>query len=122
MRLVLDIDPAIFTVRRYAPGEITVGEQVLRLPCVLSSQRLISDWPVTTVAALDSAALEPVLALQPTIVLLGTDVTGARAPPALRRLLENRGIALEVMNLGAACRTYNVLAQELRAVVAGLFP
>jgi uncharacterized protein len=41
---------------------------------------------------------------------------------ALRRMLEARGVALEVMNLGAACRTYNVLAQERREVVAGLFP
>ncbi|RYG98549.1 MAG: hypothetical protein EON57_12485, partial [Alphaproteobacteria bacterium] len=42
------------------------------------------------------------------------------APSAVRRLFEARGIALEAMDLGAACRTYNVLAQEDRQVV-GLF-
>jgi uncharacterized protein len=42
-----------------------------------------------------------------------------RAPAAVRHDFEQRGIALETMELGAACRTYNVLATEGRAVVAG---
>jgi uncharacterized protein len=53
-------------------------------------------------------------------VLLGSPRVGERPPRALRRLLELQGIALECMELGAACRTYNVLAQEGRAVAAGL--
>ncbi len=40
----------------------------------------------------------------------------------LGRQLAAREISLEVMDLGAACRTYNVLAQEDRAVAALLFP
>jgi len=122
MRLVLDTDSEILTVRRYAPGEIEIGGAVLRRPCIISPKRLISDWPVTSVAALEMAQLEVLLAFKPAIVILGSDVAAARAPPTLRRQLEARGIALEVMNLGAACRTYNVLAQELRLVVAGLLP
>jgi uncharacterized protein len=121
MRLVLDSDPQILTVRAYAPGEIDVGGRKIRAPCIVSSARLITDWPVQSAPALDLAALEPLLALHPNVVLIGTDevVTSAGA---LRRKLEARGVALEVMNLGAACRTYNVLAQERREVVAGLFP
>jgi uncharacterized protein len=30
-------------------------------------------------------------------------------------------VALEVMDLGAACRTYNILVQEERRVIAALF-
>jgi uncharacterized protein len=122
MRLVLETDPEILTVRRYAPGEIEIAGQLLRSPCIVSAHQLISDWQASTVNTLDLNILAPLLALQPRIVLLGSDVPEARAPGELRRALEGRGIALEVMNLGAACRTYNVLAQELRAVVAGLFP
>lgn len=122
MRLVLDTDPEILTVRRYAPGEIEVGGEVLRAPCIISPKRLLSIWPVTSIATMDLPQLEPLLALAPNIVILGSDVPEVRAPLALRRQIEARGIALEVMNLGAACRTYNVLAQELRLVVAGLLP
>jgi uncharacterized protein len=60
-------------------------------------------------------------------VLLGAADTGAEGQgvadlPALRRLCLAHGAALEAMDLGAACRTFNVLAQEDRAVVALLFP
>ena len=33
-----------------------------------------------------------------------------------------RGIGIEVMDTGAACRTYNILMGEGRQVVAGLLP
>jgi uncharacterized protein len=122
MRLVLDTDPKVLTVRRYAPGEIDVAGQLIRQPCLLSATQLITDWPVRSPAQLDLPALESVLALRPRILLIGADPPASRPGAALRRELETRGIALEMMDLGAACRTYNVLAQEHREVVAGLFP
>jgi uncharacterized protein len=122
MRLVLDSDPQILTVRAYARGELDIGGQKVRAPCIVSATRLITDWAARSAQALDLAALEPLLALLPTVIIIGAD--GAEVPNlgALRRALESRAVALEVMDLGAACRTYNVLAQERREVVAGLFP
>jgi uncharacterized protein len=64
--------------------------------------------------------LQPLLQLRPRIVLIGAAAGGLRPPTALRNELAARGIALECMELGAACRTYNVLSQEGREVVAGL--
>jgi uncharacterized protein len=125
MRLVLDTDPQILTVRRYGDGEIEVAGQVLRAPCILSPARLIANWEVGTPADLDDVALAQLLALRPAVLLIGSDTPGAagqHASSALRRSVESRGVALEWMSLGAACRTYNVLAQERREVVAGLFP
>jgi uncharacterized protein len=125
MRLVLDTDPQILTVRRYGAGEIEVAGQVLRAPCILSPARLIADWAVSDAASLDEQALAPLLALRPAVLLIGTDAAEAvraHAGSALRRSVEARGISIELMSLGAACRTYNVLAQERREVVAGLFP
>ena len=121
MRISLDLDPEILTVRRYSSGLIEVAGQELRAPCIVSPTRLISEWAVRAGAALELADLEPILALHPSIVLIGADA--APLPGStLRRALEARGIAFEPMGLGAACRTYNVLAQERREVVAGLFP
>jgi uncharacterized protein len=39
----------------------------------------------------------------------------------VRAAFTARGIGLEAMELGAACRTYNVLVQEERRVAAALF-
>jgi uncharacterized protein len=122
MRLTLESDPQILTVRAHARGEIDIAGQKIHAPCIVSSTRLIADWAVQSSATLDLAALEPILALRPKVVLIGTDDADVAGSGTLRRTLEVRGIAFEVMNLGAACRTYNVLAQERREVVAGLFP
>ena len=40
--------------------------------------------------------------------------------PALRSALKGRGIAVEFMDSGAACRTYNVLLGEERRVATAL--
>ncbi len=123
MRLALENDPQVLSVRGYAPGLIDVAGQLVRAPCILSAERLITDWPVRSAAELDEAALAPILALRPTLVLIGTDSAAAQqAGGGLRRSVQARGVALEIMDLGAACRTFNVLVQERREVVAGLFP
>ena len=120
MRLVLDNDSQGLRVRSYAPGLIDIAGQQVRAPCILSAARLITDWAVRSAAELDEAALAPLLALRPTLVLIGAD--DAPAASSLRRAIQARGVALELMDLGAACRTFNLLAQERREVVAGLFP
>lgn len=120
MKLTLDTDPSINTVRRYTATEVVIGQHTLTAPCIVSATELITDWPVTTLAALTVADLQPLLALSPQIVLIGSPQGTRPAPAALRTALNARGIALETMDLGAACRTYNVLASESRPVVAGL--
>lgn len=118
---MLEQDPQILTVRSYTRGEVDVGGERLRAPFIIMAERLIRDWNVRTPAELDLAALQPLLELRPQVVLIGAD--GGLAPTApWRAQLLARHIAVECMDLGAACRTYNVLAQERRAVVAGLFP
>jgi uncharacterized protein len=119
MRLLLDKDSTIQTVRSYSAAELVIGASTYRRSCIISPTQ-VSDWTVTSLQQLTPAALAPFLALKPQVVLLGVCATSPRASAAVRRELEQRGIALETMELGAACRTYNVLATEGRAVVAGL--
>ncbi|MFK7839672.1 MAG: Mth938-like domain-containing protein [Bdellovibrionales bacterium] len=56
------------------------------------------------------------------VVLLGTGAALTFPDPALKRVLKERGLNVEVMDSGAACRTYNVLMAEGRRVVAALLP
>ncbi len=121
MRLVLENDPKLFLVRRYGVGELEVSGQQLRAPCLLSAAGIVADWPATAPESLDAAALEPIRALKPAVLVVGSHHAG-RMPTALARSLEAQGTAVECMEFGAACRTYNVLAAEYRPVVAALFP
>lgn len=127
MRLALDSDPRIHLVRSYAEGCVVIGEQRLTRPLLVSPQRLMIDWAVQSLQALsDSEQLEaqlaPLLQFGASIVLLGAGQTQPQSSARLRAAFRSRQIALECMTLGAACRTYNVLASEQRTVVAGLFP
>jgi uncharacterized protein len=122
MQLLLDSRSGILLVRSYAVGQVIIGDQVLTAPCVVAPRQLITHWVVGRPAELELTQLEPLLALKPNVLVLGTGAQLERPPLALRRQLEARSVAIEVMDLGAACRLYNVLAGEGRQVVAGLFP
>jgi len=56
------------------------------------------------------------------VVLLGCGARGEFVPPKLRAALKEKGLIVESMDTGAACRTYNVLMAEGRRVTAALMP
>jgi uncharacterized protein len=122
MKFTLDSRSDLNLIRGYAAGEVRIGELVQHAPCLVSTDQLILDWRARDVASLAPEDLEPIFALQPDVVLLGTGVRQAFPASAIKQAFAARRIGLEVMDLGAACRTYNILVQEERRVVAALFP
>jgi uncharacterized protein len=108
-------------IRSYSDSEVVIGEQRVQRSCLVTAERLITDWPPATFDELAPAHLEAIFALAPELVLLGTGPTQRFAAPGVRGEFVRRRIGLEVMQLGAACRTFNVLVQEERRVLAALF-
>ncbi len=108
-------------VSRYATDQVLINGRTLAAPVMVAPGLLQSEW-ISGPDDLDSAALTQLWPLQPQVVLVGIAQRAHPAVKLLKNLLGQRQIAVEVMDLGAACRTYNVLAQEERAVAALLFP
>lgn len=79
-------------------------------------------WEATDVSTIDVALFDSLLERERDCdhLLLGTGARLAFPQPGLRAALAARGIALEPMDTGAACRTYNILLGEKRAVAAAL--
>ncbi len=77
-------------------------------------------WQRGGFAALTAADFEQIAALSPEVVIFGSGARLRFVRPALLRALIERGIGVETMDTAAACRTYNVLAAERRAVLAAL--
>jgi uncharacterized protein len=98
-------DAAIVVIhgRRYPHGLIVTPTQI------------IAPWSMQA-TELTIAALEPLLALAPQLILIGTGTQQVFLAPELHCAVLQRGIGLEVMNSGAACRTYNILVAEGRSV------
>jgi uncharacterized protein len=122
MRLVLDSPSHLNLVRQYGNGEIVVGEQHIARPLIVTPLRLILDWSARSLEELGPSELEPLFATGAEVVLLGAGERQMFASAAVRASFRARHVALECMTLGAACRTYNILAGEDRPVAAGLFP
>ena len=108
-------------IRSYSDTELRIGERRVQRSCLVTAERLITDWPPATFDELAPAHLEAIFALSPELVLLGTGPTQRFARPEVRGEFARRRVGLEVMQLGAACRTFNVLVQEDRRVLAALF-
>ena len=68
------------------------------------------------------AALDADADTRPEIILIGTGAQTQMIHPRLYATLGQHGIGVEVMNTGAACRTFNVLSGEGRRVWAWLWP
>ena len=80
------------------------------------------DWSATSLAALTPADFAQVIAAGPAVefVLLGTGLTQALPPRAVREALKAAGMGLEFMSTEGAARTYNIVASEGRRVAAAL--
>ena len=108
-------------VRSYGPGEVRVGESVVRRSCLISAAQLITDWRPQTIEELQLSDIDAILDLEPEIVVLGSGDRQRFPSHEWTAALLARGIGCEVMDTGAASRTYNVLVSEERRVVAAMF-
>jgi uncharacterized protein len=121
MKFTLENNPNVNFIRAYSPQELLIGEHSIRSSCIVMADALIADWPPATLDDLQVNHLEPLFELRPELVLLGTGATQRFAPAQIRTAFAGRGIGIESMDLGAACRTFNILVQEDRRVAAALF-
>ena len=120
MKIQLDDTGGRYAITAYGPGRVAVNQTVYTCSLIVSPDRLIADWAPRTLPDLASEHLAELLALAPEVVLIGTGQTLRFPHPSVLAGLISAGIGHEIMDTGAACRTYNVLMGEGRRVVAGL--
>jgi uncharacterized protein len=120
MKLHLDNPSSRNLVTGYGAGYVAINHRQYEANLILLPDRIVESWGSGGFEALAESDFEAVRALGPEILLLGT---GNRqrfpAPSLLRPLIEAR-IGYEVMDLPAACRTFNILMAEGRLVAAAL--
>ncbi len=120
MILTEDTGMGDYHIRAYEPGAITVNEKTYHNSLIISPSKLITDWPPQSLESLQEADFEPILALSPEVVLLGTGNRFIMPPPKKLSPLYIKNLGVECMDTGAACRTYAALMSEGRRVVAAL--
>ncbi len=118
--LTRDDNPASYQIHSYQPGRIKINTRLFTQSLILSATTLISDWRPQQLSDLMAADFAAIIALRPDILLLGTGATLEFPSISCYGELINLGIGVEIMNTGAACRTYTALTAENRNVIAAL--
>lgn len=110
----------IFQFTAIETNLVKINHQPHQGNLILKPDEILPNWTPHSFADLDELDFETLSKLGIQIVLLGTGQKLRFPPPKLLRPIAEAGVGLEVMDLAAACRTFNILAQEGRSVAAAL--
>jgi uncharacterized protein len=118
MRFIQDPSSNANLIRGYGATGIKINDEWLPHAIMVTATAI---RPQPTLVAVDDLSPEHVtrlLEFEPELVLLGTGARQVFPPPAFGAAFLQAGVGFEVMDTGAACRTFNVLVSEHRRVAA----
>ncbi|MEO8280665.1 MAG: Mth938-like domain-containing protein [Ideonella sp.] len=120
MKLQADRIDGQNAIARHGPDGVLVNGVEYTHSVIVPWEGTVQRWPVSKLESLRIDDFESLIAMQPQVVIFGSGAQ-LRFPPAsvLAGLMKAR-IGFETMDNAAACRTYNVLLAEGRAVIAAL--
>lgn len=107
------------TIRSYSDHSIQIDQTIFDQSCIISKQAIQTDWAIHHIDELNAEHLNVFIHYRPEIVLIG-HAGPSRLLPQIASELSKHRIGLECMSIGAACRSFNVLLSEQRAVVLAL--
>lgn len=107
-------------ITAYDQGFIEINRKRYMQNLIVMPEQIIDDWQAKEFGNLLSAHFEQLVNFRPEVVLLGSGSTHQFLHPKHYQCLTESGISLECMTTAAACRTYNILMSEGRAVAAAL--
>lgn len=123
----MDITPLIpkgkQIITGYGNGQFRINGIVHSTSLLIFPTKTIP-WSIAANAAITLESLQPVIDAEGEVelLLIGCGKNQSILPPKIKNALKEAGINLEIMDTGAACRTYNILLAEERKVAAGLIP
>lgn len=108
------------TVTAHGEGYVAINGERHAGSLIVQPDALDTAWQVASIAALEPAHIERLLATGADILILGTGRRQQFPPLALLKPVIAAGRTVDVMDTSAACRTYNILMSEGRTVAAAL--
>lgn len=110
------------TIDSYGDGVFHVNEREFK-GSILIWRGGVYPWSAATIADVSVEGLSVLLdkAADIDVVLFGTGETSVILPRPVRDILSAKNIAYDVMNTGAAARTFNMLLADGRRVAAAIF-
>ncbi len=104
----------------YGPGWVAIQSEKINHSVILGSRGERLDWHCTAFEELTPEHFEVLAGLKPELVIFGSGNRIRFPQPVWLKPLIAQRLGLETMDTRAACRTYNILAQEGRHVLVAL--
>jgi len=120
MKLHLHHDATANLISSYEIDHVIIRQQTYRDNLIVTADEIVIGWAAQGYAGLTNDDFVAILRLNPSVVLLATGSRQRFPPPALLQPLIDANIGCEIMEISAACRTYNLLVSEKRAVALAL--
>tara|TARA_B100000767_G_C19668869_1_gene494377 strand:- start:179 stop:565 length:387 start_codon:yes stop_codon:yes gene_type:complete len=111
----------VHSIKSYDTSSIVIqsadksGLTTLKTPFILSTDQLITVWPINNILDFNSDDVKYFKVLDIEVLIIGQLIVTRLTGPTLVKFSE-QGIGIEQMPIGAACRTYNLLISEGRRV------
>ena len=121
MQLSQETDTHRTRIQAYSETGVQIASHWYSTHLLLTGERIIENWRPGPVTELQQSALTQLLTENPEVLILGSGPRIQFPPQKLYAELAEKKIGLEVMDTSAACRTFNILLSEGRAVVAALY-
>ena len=122
MNLELEhIDTNIY-VKHYDNECIQLNEAKYTNNLIFSQDEIINgDWQATDINQISEADIAALINHPAEVLILGTGAKTQIPPQKVLIACARAGRSIDFMSSDAACRTFNILAQEGRRVVAAIF-
>ena len=121
MKIELDSSSThTYRINSYEQGSVVIGEERFVTSLIVTPSNIINNWPPQTFTDIATHHLDLVIEMKPELILLGTGCKQHFPDADILLSASILNIGIEVMDTGAACRSYNILLQEGRNVAAAL--
>ena len=108
------------SISGYGPGWVSVNGENITSSVIIGSRGQRMSWPAGRFEELDAGHFAQLASLESEVVIFGSGARLRFPQGAWLKPLMARRIGIETMDTAAACRTYNILAQEGRNVAVAL--
>ena len=108
------------TITGHGRGWVAVNGERIMHSVIIGSDGQRIEWPSRDFDELDAPDFQMLAGLDVEVIIFGSGSRIRFPRPAWLAPLVARRIGVETMDTAAACRTYNILAQEGRSVAAAL--
>ena len=120
MKLHYSTQAGMNIIKAYTENSVTINDDIFTHSIIVQANALNSHWAPQHVDEIDAASIQELAQLDTEIILLGTGAIQQFPDRRLFAPLYDKKIGIEIMDTPAACRTYNILLEEDRAVTAAL--